>query len=79
MKPEIKIYTTTNCHYCLKAKQYFFERELKYTEIHVGDSEKIREELLQLTNGQMGVPVIVIDKKVLFGFNEQDLDELLNK
>jgi hypothetical protein len=30
-------------------------------------------------SGQMGVPVIMVDKDMVIGFNQQKLDELLAK
>jgi glutaredoxin 3 len=41
------------------------------------DKEKARE--MVKMSGQMGVPVIMVDKDMVIGFNQQKLDELLAK
>jgi glutaredoxin len=59
------------------AKDFFQSNDVDYEEVDVsGNQEKIQE-LLELTDGQMGVPVIVIDGEVVFGFDKSRIEELL--
>ena len=39
------------------------------------DREKAREMIQK--SGQMGVPVIIVDDKIIVGFNQPKIDELL--
>ncbi len=74
---KVTIYTTPTCTYCLMAKDFFQSNDVDYEEVDVsGNQEKIQE-LLELTDGQMGVPVIVIDGEVVFGFDKSRIEELL--
>ncbi|OGD67448.1 NrdH-redoxin [Candidatus Campbellbacteria bacterium RIFOXYC2_FULL_35_25] len=74
---KVIIYSTPTCTYCLMAKDFFREKGVEFEEIDVSGSEEKREELLKLTDGQMGVPVIVIDGTVVFGFDKNGIEELL--
>lgn len=67
---DITIYTTTSCHYCQLAKQYFKEHNIPYTEYNVGEDIQKRNEMVELS-GQLGVPVIHVGDTVLVGFQEK--------
>ena len=74
----VEIYSTATCHFCQMAKEFFKTNNIQYTDYNVGlDTEK-RQEMVEIS-GQLGVPVIVIDKKdAVVGFNENKLRKLLN-
>lgn len=74
--PKIKIYTTPYCPYCHSAKEYFEEKGVEYEEIDVMADPKGGEELFKIS-GQYGVPVILIDGKVIIGFDKSAIDEAL--
>ena len=76
---KIKIYTTISCAYCMVAKEYFDDKGLEYESIDVSNDEDARKELVEITGGQLQVPVIVVGENVLCGFNKAELDELLDK
>ncbi len=69
---KIEIYTTPTCSYCRRAKEFFREKSLKYTEIDVSEDEKAQKEMFVLS-GQAGTPVILVttkdSKEVFIGFN----------
>ena len=78
---KITIYSTQFCGYCKLAKQYFDENNIEYTEIDV-TSDKVKQKEMVDKSGQMGVPVIIIEKdgqeEVLIGFQKDKLAEILN-
>lgn len=75
MKP-VTIYSTSVCHFCNLAKEYFKAHNVPYTEYNVGlDAEK-RKEMVELT-GQLGVPVIRIGDEVVVGFREDIVAHML--
>jgi glutaredoxin len=59
------------------AKDFFKSKGIKYTEYNVGTDLAKRKEMVEIS-GQMGVPVIKIDKEVLVGFDEDLLSNRLN-
>jgi len=70
------IYSTPSCGWCVRAKEYFKEHEVNYTEKDVAANEVSRAEMLE-KSGQMGVPVIDVEGEIVIGFNETRLAELL--
>ncbi len=73
----VKIYTTTHCPYCVMAKEFFKKNDVKYTEINVEEDDKAAEEMIE-KSGQMGVPVIDVDGKIIVGFNRPALEKALH-
>ncbi len=72
----VAIYTTPACVYCKMAKEFFGENNIAYTEHNVAQDAEKRNELIERT-GQMGVPVIIIDKEIVIGFDEKRLRSIL--
>ena len=66
---EVKIYTTTYCPYCKKAKVLFDQMDVSYQEINIEQDEKLRDELIAKYNWQT-VPMIVIGDKFIGGFDD---------
>lgn len=73
---KIKIYTTPTCVYCKMSKEFFKEHNVEYEEMNVATDTRAREEMIQ-KSGQLGVPVIDIDGKIIIGFDKGQLSELL--
>jgi len=72
----VTIYSTPTCHFCHAAKDFSTENKVAYTEHNVASDLAKRQEMIQ-KSGQMGVPVITIDDKLVVGFDEEKLKELL--
>jgi len=73
---EVVIYTTNVCPWCHKAMEFFDKNKIKYTEKNVQKNPNLAAELLE-KSGQMGVPVIKIDDKIIIGFNKDRLKKTL--
>lgn len=77
MNPHIvKVYTTPTCPYCIRAKAYLDSQGISYENIDVSINRQGLEEMVKIS-GQMGVPVVVVDGKIVIGFDKPKLDELL--
>lgn len=74
----VTIYTTTTCPYCRMAKEFFKKNDVKYTEINVEKDPKAAEEMIE-KSGQMGVPVIDINGKVIVGFDKNAIERALKR
>ena len=72
----IKIYTTSTCFYCKKAKAYFEEHDIEYEEYDVAENLTKRQEMLDIS-GQMGIPVIDIDGNIIIGFDKNKIKKLI--
>jgi glutaredoxin-like YruB-family protein len=73
----ITIYSTPTCHFCHLAKDYLNSHGIKFTEHNVATDLEKRKEMIDKT-GQMGVPVIDVDGKIIVGFEEGRLAQLLD-
>lgn len=72
--PEITIYTTPSCPYCVRAKALLREKNLAFTEISVASDAGIRLELAQRT-GRTSVPQIFFGDAHIGGCDDlHDLD-----
>lgn len=74
---KVKIYSTPTCPYCVMAKKFFDEKGVKYEDINVAEDEKARNEMVE-KSGQMGVPVIDINGKIIVGFDKEAVKKELN-
>lgn len=75
-KTMIKIYTTPVCPYCQMAKDFMKQYQIDFEEVDVTKNEQGLQEMVS-KSGQLGVPVIDIDGKILVGFNRRILANLL--
>ena len=69
---QVIIYTTPTCVYCKKAKAFFNEHNVVYSEKDVSNDQAAVDEMVQ-KSGQMGVPVIDVDGSIVIGFDEEAL------
>ena len=67
--PRIRMYSTTWCGYCIRAKVLLERRGLEYEEILMDDDPAFRQKLLELT-GRWTVPQIFIDDRPIGGYTE---------
>lgn len=72
----VKIYTTPTCVYCKMAKEFFRQNSVEYEEKNVATDAVARDEMIQ-KSGQLGVPVIDVDGKIVIGFDQPRLKEAL--
>lgn len=82
--PEIVIYTSSICPYCIMAKRLLDRKGLKYREINVDNEPDAREEMMAKTKRRT-VPQIYIGDFHVGGFDElyalerdKKLDDLLS-
>ena len=66
---DIKLYSTTNCGYCVAAKRLLEERKLPFTEIDCTTDRATRTRLVEET-GRRTVPQIYIDGVPIGGFDD---------
>ena len=72
----VTVYSTPTCPYCVRVKEYLTKKGVVYRDLNVAVDRAAAHEMVQ-KSGQMGVPVIVVDDKVVIGFNQRELERLL--
>lgn len=75
---KVKIYTTPTCPYCEMAKTFFRENKIEFEEIDVSSNREAAMEMIE-KSGQMGVPVIEIDNKIIIGFDVNAIKKVLEE
>ena len=70
------IYSTPTCPFCVMAKNFFKKHNVSYAEKDVSSDQEAAQEMVK-KSGQMGVPVIEIDEKIIIGFDQEKIAELL--
>ena len=65
----IRMYSTTWCGYCVRAKTLLEQRGLEYEEIVMDDDPAFRQKMLDMT-GRWTVPQIFIDDQPIGGYTE---------
>jgi len=73
---KVVVYSVPTCPHCIQAKKYLDEKHIAYINHDVSADQQARKEMVE-KSGQMGVPVIEIDGKIVIGFDKQDIDSLL--
>lgn len=76
--PEILIYTTNICPYCIMAKRLLDKKGASYTEINVDAQTGLREEMMRKTKRRT-VPQIYIGDLHVGGFDDLYALEHQNK
>lgn len=70
MSASVRIYTTSFCPYCDRAKALLRKRDIPYEELDVsGDAER-RAWLVQASGGRRTVPQIFIDDRPIGGCDD---------
>ncbi|MCK4742974.1 MAG: DUF4124 domain-containing protein [Sulfuriflexus sp.] len=76
-KAKVTLYSTTWCGYCKKARRWFRQNKIPFTEYDTEKSARGRRDYKKM-NGR-GVPIIKVGKKRLNGFSPSSLTRALRK
>jgi glutaredoxin-like YruB-family protein len=74
---KVLVYTTPVCPYCVKVKEYLKSNNIDIENIDVSMSQNKLQEMID-KSGQMGVPVLDIEGKIIIGFNKEEIDKTLD-
>jgi glutaredoxin 3 len=80
--PDVVIYTTAHCPYCIRARNLLDKKGVNYTDLRIDDNPALRPEMIERANGRTSVPQIFIDDFHVGGFDdmaELDVEGELDK
>jgi len=60
------------------AKKWFTENRIQYTEYNVARDVKKADEMVR-KSGQMGVPVLDVNGRIIVGFDKQKIESALKR
>lgn len=75
--PKIIVYSTEHCKFCHLLKDYLTEKGFSYEAVDVGADAEARKVAVE-KSGQLGVPVVDIDGKIVVGFDKEIIDQMLH-
>ena len=70
----VTMYSTSWCGYCKKARRYFKQQGIAFTEYDIEKNKRARRAYDKL--GGSGVPVILVGSAKMTGFSESRFDKL---
>lgn len=70
------MYSTQMCPYCFTLKEWLKEKGIEFQDINVAEDQNAAKEMVE-KSGQMGVPVVDIDGKIIIGFNKEEISKIL--
>ncbi|HIE43819.1 MAG TPA: NrdH-redoxin [Candidatus Omnitrophica bacterium] len=73
---KVKVYSTSTCPYCTTLKAFLEQNNIPFENIDVGEDKVGLEEMMK-KSGQMGVPVVDIDGKIIVGFDKEKISKEL--
>jgi glutaredoxin 3 len=76
-QPKVIVFSTPTCSFCVQAKRYFKENNIRFTDVDVSKDQSAARDMMRRT-GQMGVPVILINNKAIVGFDRNKINQMLN-
>ena len=77
MDKKVTVYSTSTCPFCIRAKQVLKDNQIQFEDIDVSENEEKAQEMIK-KSGQMGVPVLEIDAKIIVGFDKDKIKEALD-
>lgn len=73
----IRVYSTPTCPWCTVAKKYLSSKNIEFQDVDVSTNRDAAMEMVK-KSGQRGVPVIEIENNIIVGFDQNQIDKLLN-
>ena len=73
---KVKVFSTPTCPWCIKVKDYLKENKVEFEDLDVSTNAEARNQMLE-KSGQMGVPVIDVNGKIIVGFNQPEVEKAL--
>ena len=74
----VTLYSTPTCGFCRMAKSYLQNNNIAYTEYNVASNQEKAHEMVR-KSGQMGVPVLDVNGKIIVGFDRGAIDQALKR
>lgn len=73
---KVIVFSTPTCPYCVMAKNYLKSKNVDFEEVDLTQKQDMIQKMVD-KSGQMGVPQIWIDDKVVIGFDRMTINNEL--
>ena len=71
--PRVTLYSTSRCPNCKRLKQWLSQNKLRFQEFDIERNQRAFKEFQRL--GSRGVPVLLVDKQRVDGFDPKRLQQ----
>lgn len=75
---KVVVFSTPTCSHCNNLKRYLKEKNIKFKDIDISRDIAAAKDMQTKTNGNTGVPVILINNRPIIGFDKNKINSLLN-
>ena len=75
---KVTVYTTPTCPWCHKVKDFLKGKKVEFEEVDVAADQEAAKKMVE-KSGQMGVPQIEINGKMIVGFDQAAIEAELSK
>lgn len=72
----VAVYSTPSCPYCTMVKSFLKEKNIPFDEYDVSRDQRRAEEMVR-KSGQMGVPVVDVNGRILVGYRPAEIERAL--
>ena len=72
------VYSTPSCSYCAMVKDFLRKKQVPYQEYDVSRDERRADEMVR-KSGQMGVPVVDVNGRILVGYRPAEIESALKR
>ena len=76
MAKNVKVYSTSTCPWCIRAKQFLKDNSVVFEDYDVSLDRAKADEMVK-KSGQMGVPVLDIEGEIIVGFDKEKIKAAL--
>lgn len=76
--PQVTVFTSDNCGWCIRAKDYLKSINVQFKEINVSRNDAEARRMIK-RSGQMQTPQLDINGKMVVGFDKMAIDRLLGR
>ena len=73
---KVRVFTTPTCSWCLRTRAFLREHRIPFREVDISRNPAAARDLVRRT-GQMVVPVVEIDGRLIVGFDRRTLEKAL--
>jgi len=72
----VVVYSTPSCSYCAMVKDFLKKKSVTFQEYDVSRDQRRADEMVR-KSGQMGVPVVDVNGRIIVGFRQAEIESAL--
>jgi glutaredoxin 3 len=74
----VVVYSTPSCGYCSMVKDFLRKKQIPFEEYDVSRDQRRADEMVR-KSGQMGVPVVDVNGRILVGYRPAEIESALKR